>query len=58
MVTFLIATVLAVLFGLAIRYLVKHGTCDCGSKGGCSGSCSNCPHFFHSVDPTQKHQVN
>ena len=33
MVTFLIATVLAVLFGLAIRYLVKHGTCDCGSKG-------------------------
>ena len=37
MVTFLIAAALAVLFGLAIRHLIKHGTCDCSSKGGCNG---------------------
>ena len=41
MVTFLIAAALAVLFGLAIRHLIKHGTCDCSSKGGCNGGCNN-----------------
>ena len=40
MVTFLIAAALAVLFGLAIRHLIKHGTCDCSSKGGCNGGCA------------------
>ena len=42
MVTFLIAAALAVLFGLAIRHLIKHGTCDCSSKGGCNGGCAGC----------------
>lgn len=44
MVTFLIAAALAVLFGLAIRHLIKHGTCDCSSKGGCNGGCAGCSH--------------
>lgn len=42
MPTIIIVAVLAVLFGLAIRYLIKHGSCGCSNKGGCNGSCSGC----------------
>ena len=50
MVTFLIAAALAVLFGLAIRHLIKHGTCDCSSKGGCNGGCAGCSHCCHGAE--------
>ncbi|HJB51129.1 MAG TPA: FeoB-associated Cys-rich membrane protein [Candidatus Anaeromassilibacillus stercoravium] len=58
MVTFLIAAALAVLFGLAIRHLIKHGTCDCSSKGGCNGGCAGCPHCCHGAEQSQKHKAS
>lgn len=58
MVTVLIAAVLAILFGLAIRYLVKHGTCDCSSNGGCNGGCAGCSHCCHGAEQSQKHKAS
>lgn len=58
MVTFLIAAALAVLFGLAIRHLIKHGTCDCSSKGGCNGGCVGCSHCCHGAEQSQKHKAS
>lgn len=47
--TILIGGALAVLFGLALRRLVKHGACDCSGKGGCGGNCGNCPYCSQSA---------
>lgn len=58
MVTFLIAAALAVLFGLAIRHLIKHGTCDCSSNGGCNGGCAGCSHCCHGAEQSQKHKAS
>jgi len=42
--TIVISAIFAVLFFLAVRHVIKHGSCaECG-KGGCSGSCGTCPY--------------
>lgn len=38
--TILIGLVLLALLGLALRHVLRHGSCDCGGSG-CSG-CAGC----------------
>lgn len=46
--TILVAAFIAVLFGLAVRYLKRNGACSaCSDAESCresSGSCCGCPH--------------
>ena len=45
-VIILAVIIVAVIF--AIRYTVKHGTCDQKSMGECGGSCGSCP--YHEME--------
>lgn len=50
-ITVVISAVLLALFILAIRHIVKKGTCGCDCKS-CHGACSGCSHCA-STEPKQ-----
>lgn len=51
--TILISLILIALFVLAIRYVMKKGTCGCDHEksGGYGGSCAHCSHCAPTAKP-------
>lgn len=51
--TILISLGLLLLFGLAIRYVMKKGACGCNHEksGGCNGGCAHCSHCAPAAKP-------